>query len=261
MKEVKRMDKQIAIISRQFSVVVKSMERGLIDKGYTVVLVKDDISDIKAQLDETEAFILYLHDADSGDMQFIKSVILICDTFRDLGRRLILIGSAGSKETYYGSAPMLADHEWVDRPIDMDKLGNAIQNEIGKQRSKKKKKKLLIIDDDPFYAQMIIKWLEKSYNVESVTDGMMGISWLAKNEVDLILLDYEMPVVDGPKILEMLRMHPDTSSIPVIFLTGVGTKESIARVMNLKPQGYILKSTTNEELNKTLDEFFDKQAK
>ncbi len=255
------MEKQIAIISRQFSVVVKSMERGLAEKGYTVLLIKDDISAIKEQLDETEAFILYLHDADSGDMQFIKSVILICDTFKDLRRRLILIGSAGSKEAYYGSATMLSDHEWVDRPIDMPKLERALQNEIENQRLKNKRKKILIIDDDAFYAQMIIKWLEKSYTVESVTDGMMGISWLAKNEVDLILLDYEMPVVDGPKILEMLRMHPDTSSIPVIFLTGVGTKESIARVMNLKPQGYILKSTTNEELNRTLDEFFSKQAK
>ncbi len=255
------MDKQIAIISRQFSVVVKSMERGLADKGYTVQLVKDDFSTIKDMMDETDAFILYLHDADSSDMQFIKSIILICDTFKDQGRRLLLIGSAGSKETYYGNAPVLSSHEWIDRPIDMDKLERALQNEIGNQMQKNKRKKLLIIDDDPFYAQMIIKWLEKSYNVEAVTDGMMGISWLAKNEVDLILLDYEMPVVDGPKILEMLRMHPDTSSIPVMFLTGIGTKESIARVMNLKPQGYILKSTTNEELNRTLDEFFTKQAK
>ena len=123
------------------------------------------------------------------------------------------------------------------------------------------KKRILIIDDDPFYAQMIMKWLEDSYCIDFVPDGMQGISWLAKNDTDLILLDYEMPVVDGPKILEMLRMHPDTSSIPVIFLTGIGTKESIARVMNLKPQGYILKTTTNEELNKTLGEFFSKQAK
>ncbi len=255
------MDKQIAIISRQFSIVVKSVERGLADKGYNVLLLKDDISAIKDQIDETEAFILYLHDADSSDMQFIKNIILICDTFKDFRRRLILIGSAGSKEEYLSEAPVLTDHEWIDRPIDMDKLELALQKEIKNQRQKAEKKKLLIIDDDPFYAQMIIKWLEKSYNVELVTDGMMGISWLAKHEVDLILLDYEMPVVDGPKILEMLRMHPDTSSIPVIFLTGIGTKESIARVMNLKPQGYILKSTTNEELNKTLDEFFTKQAK
>lgn len=82
--------------------------------------------------------------------------------------------------------------------------------------------------------------------------------WLRKRkvkegeQVDLILLDYEMPVVDGPQVLQMLRQEPATSNIPVIFLTGNGTKEAVARVMELKPDGYILKSTTRENLMKYL---------
>jgi DNA-binding NarL/FixJ family response regulator len=44
-----------------------------------------------------------------------------------------------------------------------------------------------------------------------------------------------------------------------MFLTGIGTRESIARVMDLKPQGYILKSTNRDQLLKTLKDFFDKQ--
>lgn len=251
----------VAIITHQFSVVVKSVERGLADKGYTVSLIKDDISQIKEMAAETKAFILYLQDSIVGDMQLTKSVVLICDTFQDIRRSLILIGSDNCKEALLGNIPALKSHVWVNRPIDMDELNAEVEKEVKRFDSGKEKKRILIIDDDPLYAQIIIKWLGDNYNVQSVTDGMHGISWLAKNEVDLILLDYEMPVVDGPKILEMLRMHPETSSIPVIFLTGIGTKESIARVMNLKPQGYVLKSTTNEELNRTIDEFFDKQAK
>ena len=216
---------------------------------------------IKAHADETEAFILYLHDSIIGDMDLVKSVFLLCDTFKDLRRNMILIGSDNNREDFLGAIPPLADYVWVNRPIDMEELSGEINREVKRVSTSKEKKKLLIIDDDPFYAKMITKWLEDNYRIDSVTDGMQGISWLAKNDVDLILLDYEMPVVDGPKILEMLRMHPDTSSIPVIFLTGIGTKESIARVMNLKPQGYILKSTTSEELNRSIGEFFDKQAK
>jgi CheY-like chemotaxis protein len=255
------MEGKIAIITHQFSVVVKSMERGLADKGYTVSLMKDDVSTIKQIAPETEAFIMYLQDSISEDMDLVRSVLLICDTFKDLRRNMILIGTATSKDAFYGSVPALADYTWIDRPIDMDMLNEEIEKEVRRFSRSKEKKRILIIDDDPFYAQMIMKWLEDSYCIDFVPDGMQGISWLAKNGTDLILLDYEMPVVDGPKILEMLRMHPDTSSIPVIFLTGIGTKESIARVMNLKPQGYILKTTTNEELNKTLGEFFSKQAK
>ena len=64
----------------------------------------------------------------------------------------------------------------------------------------------------------------------------------------MILLDYEMPVVDGAQVLQMLRQEPSTQNIPVIFLTGVGGKEQVERVLRLRPTGYILKSTTKEKL-------------
>ncbi|MCR4690137.1 MAG: nicotinamide mononucleotide transporter [Lachnospiraceae bacterium] len=48
--------------------------------------------------------------------------------------------------------------------------------------------------------------------------------------------------------LQMLREEEETADIPVIFLTGVGTKEAVQRVMALKPDGYVLKSTTRDEL-------------
>ncbi len=255
------MGKQIAVITHQFSVVVKSVERGLADKGYDVALIMDDINGIRAMADDTEAFVLYLQDSIMGDFDLTKSVLMLLDTFKDIKRNVILIGSKNSRETMVGEIPALLDYVWINRPIDMVVLNEEIEKEIRRFETRKEKRRILIIDDDPFYAQMIIKWLEDNYNIDSVTDGMMGISWLAKNDVDLILLDYEMPVVDGPKILEMLRMHPDTSSIPVMFLTGIGTKKSIARVMDLHPQGYILKTTTNEELNRTIGEFFAKQDK
>ena len=77
---------------------------------------------------------------------------------------------------------------------------------------------------------------------------MQAISFLFKNQVDIILLDYEMPVVDGPQVFQMLRSEDITKDIPVVFLTGVSTKEGVQRVMELKPDGYILKSTTKEDL-------------
>ena len=62
------------------------------------------------------------------------------------------------------------------------------------------------------------------------------------------MLDYEMPVVDGPQVFQMLRQEQSTKHIPVVFLTGVGTREGVERVMALKPDGYILKSTTRDSL-------------
>jgi CheY-like chemotaxis protein len=99
---------------------------------------------------------------------------------------------------------------------------------------------------------MVREWIKDVYKVDVVTAGMQAISFLLKvpedDKVDLILLDYEMPVVDGPQVLQMLRQDPATMHIPVIFLTGNGTKEAVSRVMALKPDGYILKSATRADI-------------
>ena len=75
----------------------------------------------------------------------------------------------------------------------------------------------------------------------------------------MILLDYEMPVVRGKQVLEMIRWEPEFSEIPVIFLTGKNDKASIMNVMGLKPDGYLLKSMEPTEIVRAVDEFFSKQ--
>lgn len=252
------MEGTIVIITHQFSVVVKSMERGLASRGLDVKLIDDNVQEIKKLESETKAFILYLQDSIIGDKVLTKSLFLLCDTFMTMDKSVILIGNGNYRRDFMGEIPALDNFVWIDRPVEIDRLLDVITREEKRGGGLHRKKKILIIDDDMTYAQMIKIWLGDTYHVEIVIDGMQGISWLAKNETDLILLDYEMPVVDGPKVLEMLKMHEDTASIPVIFLTGIGTKESIERVMALRPQGYILKSTTSEELNKTIRDFFKK---
>ena len=65
-----------------------------------------------------------------------------------------------------------------------------------------------------------------------------------------------MPVTSGPKVLEMLRSDTETSSIPVIFLTGKSDRDSVLKVVALKPEGYFLKDIQRTELLEKLEEFF-----
>ena len=118
------------------------------------------------------------------------------------------------------------------------------------------KKNILIVDDDLDYMHMIREWLKGKYKVSMVNSGTQAITWLAKNQVDLILLDYEMPVTTGPQVLEMLRSEPDTKDIPVMFLTGKSDRDSIMKVLDLKPTGYLLKSIKRDELYTKLDDYF-----
>lgn len=250
------MGNNIVVITYQFSVVVKSMEKGLTDRNFNVTLLEDKIDKISAVMEKTDVFLLYLPDSMYDDEKRLKNLVLICDTLKDGDRRMILIGNVRNQESFMKVVPALRDYTWLDRPVDMKLLIHEIENEAKAVEESKAMKKLLIIDDDESYARMVSQWLKNIYKVEIVTDGMKGISYLTNHSVDLILLDYEMPVLDGPKILEMLRAHSETASIPVMFLTGIGTRESIARVMAFNPQGYILKSTTREQLLSNLKSFF-----
>ena len=60
-------------------------------------------------------------------------------------------------------------------------------------------------------------------------------------------------------MLEMIRSEIKTESVPVIFLTAKGDKESVAKVLSLKPQGYLLKSMPPFQIVESIDNFFASQ--
>ena len=138
----------------------------------------------------------------------------------------------------------LLAYSWVNRPVKMDEL----EVIVAKASKNSDKKKILIVDDDPAYAKMVQEWIKDEYQPYIVTAGMSAISFLLKTPVNLILLDYEMPVVDGPQVFQMLKQEPAAQNIPVVFLTGVGTRDGVEHIIALNPEGYILKSTTKEKL-------------
>lgn len=114
-------------------------------------------------------------------------------------------------------------------------------------------KHVLIIDDDPVMLKTIKRYLEGEYNVATALSGKIALKFLEKKITDVILLDYEMPVMNGPEVLDSLRANEKTKNIPVIFLTGVNAIDKIQKVLAMKPQGYMLKPVNNEELHRTLE--------
>ena len=85
-----------------------------------------------------------------------------------------------------------------------------------------------------------------------------AISFLSKNKADLVLLDYEMPIANGPQILQMLKSDSETGQIPVMFLTGHSDRESVLSVVSLAPVDYLLKTIDRKGLLEKLKSFFAK---
>lgn len=121
-----------------------------------------------------------------------------------------------------------------------------------------KKKKILVVDDSDFMLETMRQLLGEDYAVLTATSGLSAFRSITLDRPDLVLLDYEMPVCKGSQILEMIRSEKDFADIPVIFLTSKVDRESVKKVVELKPQGYLSKSLSPEQVKKEVDLFFEK---
>ncbi len=163
---------EIAIISHQFSIVVKSLEKGITELGYLVTLIEDDIQTVTNSIDRFETYIVYLQDTVLGDMNRIQKIYLVCDTIKDHKKKLIFIGSENIRALFVKTFPSISDNLWFGRPVDMELLERELEKETIRIRNDSQKRRILIIDDDFFYAKTVSDWLGGKYLVEIVTDGM-----------------------------------------------------------------------------------------
>lgn len=120
----------------------------------------------------------------------------------------------------------------------------------------KEKKHILIVDDDPMMLRLIKNELRERYNVATAVSGKIAFDFLERKQqqMDLILLDYEMPEEDGPTVFGKLRLNPKTRDVPIVFLTGINDREKIQKVLAMKPQGYLLKPIECEKLIQTIEQ-------
>lgn len=243
--------KKIAIILQHYSIVVKGVERKLKELDYDVTIINPESELLQAVTEQIDLFVLYLpKDSKNREEEesMFKMLLQVCDVMRTYNKKMVLIGEKDYRDRLMDVNPMLRECEWVNRPVDMKTLELAIESALSGDGKATIKKHILIVDDDPTYAGMVRAWIKESYHTDILTSGKQVLMFLDRKDVDLILLDYEMPVMNGTQVFKMLRRDSSTMDIPVVFLTGVGSADEVKQVLALKPDGYVLKSTTREQL-------------
>jgi two-component system, chemotaxis family, chemotaxis protein CheY len=104
------------------------------------------------------------------------------------------------------------------------------------------KKKILVIDDDATIRFLLKKLLEDEFEVISMHDGFSALDWLNSGNIpDLILLDVEMPNINGSVIIRRVRFTPALRSVPVIILSGIEDKEVWKAFKKMGANDYIPK--------------------
>lgn len=244
---------KVVIIGAAESFLASSLIKKLESSDISSIFVKAEIKEIEAHLEETEMVILFMSDElDAMPETIVYLKDIICD--RDIG--LIVIGDDGQHDSVRKLLPEQSVMEWFQRPLDIDRLVKMTCKYMDENTGEKRKKTILIVDDDITYMRTVYEWIKGRYHVGMAVSGVQAISYLARNKADLILLDYEMPIADGPQVLSMLKSDSETGQIPVVFLTGHGDRDSVLSVVDLKPLDYLLKTIKKEELLEKLDSYF-----
>ena len=114
------------------------------------------------------------------------------------------------------------------------------------------------MDDDEDFLALVTRWLKKDYAVTAVNSGSKALKYLEKERPDLVLLDYEMPEMNGADVLEQIRETQRLHDLPVVFLTGTEDKENIRKAEHLHPDGFLPKSMGKKGLLMGIATFFDR---
>ena len=139
----------------------------------------------------------------------------------------------------------------IEKTIEDTKDNNlsAFREYVNEDGGGPRKKQILVVDDDTEQLVHIKEQLEEFYDVVCVKSGMAAFKYLAKKTPDIILLDYLMPMMDGPEVLRNIHDTSGWEDIPVVFLTGMTEKNKVLKTLaELKPQGYIVKPAKKSEL-------------
>ena len=126
--------------------------------------------------------------------------------------------------------------------------------------SQNKKKFVLVIDDDVGILNLVEKILKGTeFNVLLASDANDGIKIAKKYNPSIILLDINMPKIDGFMTCRTLKRNVDTKNIPVIFLTGEKSKEHIQKAIKVGVSGYIVKPFMPKDLLTRLREIMESE--
>ncbi len=246
---------RVVIASEKESYFVMGLKKKLEEIGADGIHVGLDLSAIRSVYDMNAPIIYYLGNelySNRGKRfaEGIRSILL------DDGRPVILVGEKPEFQKAAEFIPKSSIIRWFPRPVKMEELLKTVEGCAKGFLKVPPRHRVLIIDDDNTFLRMMQESLKPLYDVTIKDTGMRAIRWLVDHKVDLILLDYEMPVADGSKLFSMIKSDESMKDIPIIFLTGKHNRDDVLKVLDLMPEDYILKSVDRTVLIDKMENVF-----
>ncbi len=101
---------------------------------------------------------------------------------------------------------------------------------------------ILVVEDNSMNMELVMDMLEMcGYEATPAEDGFEALERVKETKFDLILLDMQLPGMDGPEVLKKLKADPETESVPVVALTAHAMSGDAVRFVESGCAGYISK--------------------
>ncbi|MGD9343298.1 MAG: response regulator [Desulfuromonadales bacterium] len=114
--------------------------------------------------------------------------------------------------------------------------------------------KVLVVEDSPTMRQLIVFALKRirGFQISEANDGVDGLKKLSAEKFDLIVTDINMPIMDGLKLVSMVRNDPNYKETPIIIITTEGATEDRERALALGANEYITKPIQTMQILETV---------
>lgn len=114
--------------------------------------------------------------------------------------------------------------------------------------------KVLVVEDSPTMRQLIVFALKRirGFQIVEANDGVDGLKKLSAEKFDLILTDINMPIMDGLKLVSMVRNDHNYKETPIIVITTEGATEDRERALALGANEYITKPIQTMKILETV---------
>ncbi len=116
--------------------------------------------------------------------------------------------------------------------------------------------RVLVVDDDVQQLEIMKLYLKPIADVVTALGGQRALEYVQQHPVDIILLDVNMPAMNGFKTLERFRKQTECINVPVVFVTGQRDRYTVMNSVFMGGDGYLIKPVQKEALQKKVLELY-----
>lgn len=123
-------------------------------------------------------------------------------------------------------------------------------------------KTILIVDDSAMIRRIVSQLVQQlGHRAITAENGRIGVEMASESRPDMVIMDIEMPVMDGIEATKLIKGDKGTMDIPVVFFTALGSEDNIKQAESVGGNGFLNKPICKEELGKAINDILGLSSK